>query len=71
MAQSSSAATTTPAVSSSGRPLYSFLLFAPDYADDGCLSRRLAVRPNHLAGAAQLKQTGILSASIFFLMFLG
>ncbi len=61
MSQSSTAVTAGPAVSPSGKPLYSFVLFAPDYADDGCLSRRLAVRTTHLAGAAQLKQTGLLS----------
>lgn len=50
--------TASTATSSHGKSRYSFLLYAPDYTDEGCLSRRLAVRSDHLAGAVQLKQKG-------------
>ncbi|KAL4249163.1 hypothetical protein ABKN59_007287 [Abortiporus biennis] len=39
---------------------YNFVVFAPDYTDDECLSRRLAVRSAHLANAAHLHGTGAL-----------
>ncbi|KIM53666.1 hypothetical protein SCLCIDRAFT_1222642 [Scleroderma citrinum Foug A] len=37
-----------------------FVLWAPDYADDGALARRMAVRPVHLENANRLIQQGIL-----------
>lgn len=64
MAQSTTAP--APTVSASGGPLFKFVVFAPDYTDEECLGRRLAVRSTHLAGAAQMKKTGQLSTSIRF-----
>lgn len=37
-----------------------FMLYAPDYTDPDALSRRMAVRPKHLANADTLKGEGVL-----------
>ncbi|KIJ67521.1 hypothetical protein HYDPIDRAFT_108348 [Hydnomerulius pinastri MD-312] len=37
-----------------------FVVWAPDYTDEGALARRLAVRPSHLENANKLIQQGIL-----------
>ncbi|KAK7691336.1 hypothetical protein QCA50_004730 [Cerrena zonata] len=37
-----------------------FLVYAPDYPDPECLSRRLSVRTTHLANAGNLLEQGIL-----------
>lgn len=39
-----------------------FVVFAPDYTDPECFSRRLSVRASHLANAAKLLEEGVLSA---------
>lgn len=41
---------------------YSFLVYAPDYTDADALSRRLAVREQHLANAKASLQSGFLRA---------
>ncbi|EHQ28980.1 YCII-related protein [Mucilaginibacter paludis DSM 18603] len=35
-----------------------YLVIAYDFTDDGALERRMAVRPAHLEGTRQLRQTG-------------
>ncbi len=35
-----------------------YLVTAYDYTDDGALSRRMGVRPHHLDGAKELKESG-------------
>ena len=42
---------------------YTFAVFAPDYTDAEGLSRRLAVRAEHLANAKTQAATGLQSAS--------
>lgn len=45
---------------SSTPSLSKFIVWAPDYADDGALQRRLAVRPAHLENVKKLVSQGIL-----------
>ncbi|THH20524.1 hypothetical protein EUX98_g8566 [Antrodiella citrinella] len=40
--------------------LYKYAIWAPDYADEECLARRLSVRERHLANAKKLTEDGIL-----------
>ncbi|KAL4074316.1 hypothetical protein J3A83DRAFT_4091433 [Scleroderma citrinum] len=47
-------------MSSPSDELTQFVLWAPDYIDDGALSRRMAVRAVHLENANKLIQQGIL-----------
>jgi hypothetical protein len=42
--------------------LHTFMVFAPDYADEGALQRRLKVREQHLANAKELHASGFTSA---------
>ncbi|CAL1711987.1 unnamed protein product [Somion occarium] len=37
-----------------------FVVYAPDYPDPECVSRRLSVRPSHLENASKLKEQGLL-----------
>lgn len=39
---------------------YTFMLYAPDYTDPDAFSRRMAVRPTHLANAKTLKEQGVM-----------
>ncbi|THH20526.1 hypothetical protein EUX98_g8560 [Antrodiella citrinella] len=39
--------------------LYKYAIWAPDYADDGCLARRLAVREQHFQDATPLRENGL------------
>ncbi|KAG1904379.1 uncharacterized protein F5891DRAFT_42829 [Suillus fuscotomentosus] len=45
---------------SSTPSLLNFVVWAPDYTDEGALERRLAVRPAHLENAKKLINQGIL-----------
>ncbi|KAG1777054.1 hypothetical protein EV702DRAFT_1179663 [Suillus placidus] len=45
---------------SSTPSLPKFIVWAPDYADEGALQRRLAVRPAHLENIKKLISQGIL-----------
>ncbi|KAG1765822.1 hypothetical protein EDD22DRAFT_774739 [Suillus occidentalis] len=45
---------------SSTPSLSKFVVWAPDYADEGALQRRLAVRPAHLENIKKLVSQGIL-----------
>jgi hypothetical protein len=47
--------------------LHTFVIWAPDYTDDEAFSRRLAVRPQHLARAAENKAKGYLTVRYFSL----
>ncbi|OJA10531.1 hypothetical protein AZE42_01692 [Rhizopogon vesiculosus] len=47
-------------MSSSMPSLPRFVVWAPDYTDDGALQRRLAVRPSHLENIQALTRQGIL-----------
>lgn len=40
---------------------HTYLVWAPDYADDGALARRMTVRPRHFITANKLIKQGILS----------
>jgi len=44
----------------SAPPLYKFAIWAPDYTDEECLSRRLSVRERHLANAKVMEEAGVL-----------
>ncbi|GJJ06889.1 hypothetical protein Clacol_001085 [Clathrus columnatus] len=39
--------------------LHSFVLYAPDYTDEGALQRRLAVRGQHFATSHELRGKGV------------
>ena len=41
---------------------HKFFVYAPDFTDEGCMQRRLAVRVQHLEGAKKLAEQGILRA---------
>ncbi|KAJ8596358.1 hypothetical protein M405DRAFT_871407 [Rhizopogon salebrosus TDB-379] len=47
-------------MSSSTPSLPKFIVWAPDYTDDGALQRRLAVRPSHLENVKTLINQGII-----------
>lgn len=55
-------ASTARTMSDSKPQTYSFLVYAPDYTDADALSRRLAVREQHLANAKAAIQSGFLRA---------
>ena len=40
---------------------HTYLVFAPDYSDDGALARRMAVRPRHMIRANEHIKQGVLS----------
>jgi hypothetical protein len=48
---------------SSTPTLPKFIVWAPDYADEGALQRRLAVRPTHLENIKKLVSQGTLRKS--------
>ncbi|KAI0919314.1 hypothetical protein AcV5_002267 [Taiwanofungus camphoratus] len=43
-----------------GPALHKFIVFAPDVSDADGFQRRLAVRPKHLANAAELHKSGVI-----------
>lgn len=47
---------------------HTFLIYAPDYNDADALSRRLQVRPTHLAEGRVLRQQAILSKYLTYLV---
>ena len=47
-------------MSSTAPSLPKFVVWAPDYTDDGALQRRLAVRPSHLKNIQTLIRQGSL-----------
>lgn len=54
--------TYTRAMSRATRRLHQFMVYAPDYTDEGALQRRLDVRERHMTAAKGLHGLGSLSA---------
>ena len=44
-------------------PQHTFFVYAPDSPSPGTYERRMSVRPQHLARAAELIQAGVIRAS--------
>jgi hypothetical protein len=49
--------------------MHHYMVWAPDYTDEGALARRMAIRPKHFVGVNKVIKQGVLSQSAIVCSF--